>query len=460
MIVLFRIVSTNQNLSAQYNHQQELTPTISFQLPYPPPITESPPDQANSTITPSNVPNPPSSDYSTLTPFPTPTIRPGPTEKAEPLPSPAYDPNGLILYSTIKSTQNPDFPDFFTYTYSNFALQVSAAGEIRPSEEMNTFLDELNAQLGYQISSIYPSPNGNIWILFASSESGSIPFIYDFTKRTGAWHFTEYGGGRFFGWHPDSRRFLFWVEGVALWLVDAVTLQTTSLAVGSQSYLQGAAISPTGQQVAFIAQDGDSYALWITGSSGVDAKRLFDSGPQSYLSPTAWSPDGTQIAYVGICTENADEVPAGGPLCLYDLISGERRALNIPFSGGDPVWSPDSQFIAGTGYSPGKDSCYRAGMSVQEAETCFYDVRSIFLELVSKGSVTELAKGIEPVWSPDGSMIAFLSNQSGFPEVWTIRRDGSGLRQVTDDGLLNAWLIIRPTVITAWSPDDLYVVVP
>ena len=37
-----------------------------------------------------------------------------------------------------------------------------------------------------------------------------------------------------------------------------------------------------------------------------------------------------------------------------------------------------------------------------------------------------------PVWSPDGSEIAFYSNRSGTYQVWLIRPDGSGLRQVTN----------------------------
>ena len=43
-----------------------------------------------------------------------------------------------------------------------------------------------------------------------------------------------------------------------------------------------------------------------------------------------------------------------------------------------------------------------------------------------------------PVWSPDGSAVTFYSNRSGSYEVWTIRRDGSGLTKLSnrpDDSL-------------------------
>jgi Tol biopolymer transport system component len=36
-----------------------------------------------------------------------------------------------------------------------------------------------------------------------------------------------------------------------------------------------------------------------------------------------------------------------------------------------------------------------------------------------------------PMWSPDGTLIAFHSNRGGKFEIWTIRPDGSDLRQLT-----------------------------
>jgi Tol biopolymer transport system component len=49
-------------------------------------------------------------------------------------------------------------------------------------------------------------------------------------------------------------------------------------------------------------------------------------------------------------------------------------------------------------------------------------------------------------WSPDGEEISFTSNRSGSFEVWSIHRDGSGLRQITN----------TPEHFTSggyWSPD-------
>jgi len=54
-----------------------------------------------------------------------------------------------------------------------------------------------------------------------------------------------------------------------------------------------------------------------------------------------------------------------------------------------------------------------------------------------------------PRWSPDGRRIAFYSDRSGMWQAWTINPDGSGLQQIT----------YSPTLVTApiWSPDGNYI---
>jgi TolB protein len=51
-----------------------------------------------------------------------------------------------------------------------------------------------------------------------------------------------------------------------------------------------------------------------------------------------------------------------------------------------------------------------------------------------------------PKWSPDGKKICFYSNRNGNYEIWTIETDGSGLQQLTDTP---GQSVNFPT----WSPD-------
>ena len=41
-------------------------------------------------------------------------------------------------------------------------------------------------------------------------------------------------------------------------------------------------------------------------------------------------------------------------------------------------------------------------------------------------------KDRNPTWSPDGTRIGFMSGRSGEWELWSVRTDGSDLRQMTD----------------------------
>ena len=52
---------------------------------------------------------------------------------------------------------------------------------------------------------------------------------------------------------------------------------------------------------------------------------------------------------------------------------------------------------------------------------------------------------LHPSWSPDGLWVAFQSDRDGDHEIYVIRTDGSGLRQLTHNDTEDA----MPT----WSPD-------
>ena len=60
----------------------------------------------------------------------------------------------------------------------------------------------------------------------------------------------------------------------------------------------------------------------------------------------------------------------------------------------------------------------------------------------------DLHRDYWPRWSPDGREIYFYSNRSGSMEIWIIHPDGSGMRQLTDTPGRN---LGNP----AWSPDGM-----
>jgi Ca2+-binding RTX toxin-like protein len=63
----------------------------------------------------------------------------------------------------------------------------------------------------------------------------------------------------------------------------------------------------------------------------------------------------------------------------------------------------------------------------------------------------------DPTWSPDGDMVAFLTNRdtngTGADEVYVVNPDASGLRRVTSDGEQQG----IQKASTAWSPDGAWI---
>ena len=452
MIALFRLVSSGTSIPP-------LSSINDVTQPYPPPGTGTPLLEQTQTMTEPEYPSlintgTPQATWTpipTMTPQPTTTPRPGPTKPAVPLPTLRSDPSGVIWYTTREMAQDLGTPEVRGRSFEIHALKVNAQAKIIEDPQLNALVGQLNSILRNSAGSVYPSPNRRYLMLLVPLEASSLPYLYDRVDHKGTFLFEDFGGGRFFGWHPDGQRFLFWVEGVALWLVDAETLESTTLSMNRQSYLQGAASSPDGLSVAFVAENSwqqggewPGYALWMVSAAGGDAKPIFDSGPQSYLSPTAWSPDGTRLVYYGDCSGQQGEAdsPTAGPLCLLDLRTGERKALIMPFAGADPVWSPDGRYIAGVGLTPGKEFCNRGFTSIAEEEACFYGNYRIYIENLDLNEVIQLTEGISPTWSPDGSMLAFLSNSSGAPEIWTIQLDGSNKKRLTASGQSKSYRLV------------------
>jgi TolB protein len=113
-----------------------------------------------------------------------------------------------------------------------------------------------------------------------------------------------------------------------------------------------------------------------------------------------------------------------------------RKVTNTATLNITPTWSPDSRAIAYTSYRPS------GGMGT------FQD---IVLSYIATGDRRTPADGNPskqnylPVWSPDGSKIAFTTNRDGNPEIYVMNADGSGVRRMTNSPSID----VTPT----WSPN-------
>lgn len=102
-------------------------------------------------------------------------------------------------------------------------------------------------------------------------------------------------------------------------------------------------------------------------------------------------------------------------------------------------------------FSP--DGRYR--VIVQERETAARRVPQVYIQppphpelgpLPPKELTPFTGMSYDPVWSPDGSRVAFVSQESGSDDIWIIYTDGTGARNLTP----NKWEWDKHP---SWSPD-------
>jgi Tol biopolymer transport system component len=84
-------------------------------------------------------------------------------------------------------------------------------------------------------------------------------------------------------------------------------------------------------------------------------------------------------------------------------------------------------------------------VSSDGSQIVYSNGENIYLDDVNDENSILLAAGIEPVWSPDGSQIAFNSSRDGNIEIYLMNADGSNQVNLTNNSSLDGF--------SAWSPD-------
>jgi len=176
------------------------------------------------------------------------------------------------------------------------------------------------------------------------------------------------------------------------------------------------AVSADGRQLVLSertrrGRPDDRTALAVWNTDGTNPRRIFRA--QGSAMGPQWSADGRWIA-VGAGTFFVERRLNPAQVMIVKSDGSEARPLTTGSgNAGFPSWSPD-----------GKSVVYR-----------FWTDTAGGLRIVSlaDGTVRTLTTGYDnfPIWSPKGDRIVFTRLANGDFDIYTIRPDGTDLRQLT-----------------------------
>lgn len=326
------------------------------------------------------------------------------------------------------------------------------------------------------------SPDGER-IAFRSERDGGGIFIMGASGES-VRRLTDFGYNP--SWSPDGKEIVCAMEGVVgptsrqspksqLWAVDVATHNKRLIAEGDAVQPTW---SPNGYRIAYWGkQKGGQRDIWTISATKADPVQVTDDMFEDW-NPV-WSPDGKYLLFVSMrggnmnvwrvrIKEQTGEVlsnpepitlpsPSTHHICLSRdgqkmayvqrpiRINAQRLEFN-PLDekvSGPPVWvTRGTSYITSPDLSP--DGEWFAHDSFGDRQ---FDIFVIKKDGTGQRNLTQDAhRDISAKWSPDGQRIAFYSDRSNTYQIWTIKSDGSGLQQLTfapDPGV----------VYPVWSPD-------
>jgi Tol biopolymer transport system component len=243
---------------------------------------------------------------------------------------------------------------------------------------------------------------------------------------------------------PDGQKIAWvrggWERGGGIWDEDIWVMNadgTSKRRITSGSARDSApSFSPDGRTVAFerrVPEDGTE--IFLKTLDGARSEKITE-GPDLKEKPV-FSPDGTRMAFLhteGVPPTEGSPGYIHGPTDIFTMRpdgTGKRRITNVA-SGKHvihPDWSPDGSRLVYNVYSDFTD---KVGI-------CTIGANGKGGERVVPPEEHAGLHSADPVFSSNGRRIAFGYYREASFDIWTIKPDGTGLRNVTRGARDPSW---------------------
>jgi Tol biopolymer transport system component len=180
-------------------------------------------------------------------------------------------------------------------------------------------------------------------------------------------------------------------------------------------------------------RDGGDVDVWTMRPNGSDLVNL-TANSDAFDGLSSWRADGRKLVFL---SNRRTATNPEGDTEIFVMNANGSNQRQITFNALDeefPAWSPDGRIVFARDLDP----------IVGQIDD---DIFTTEADGTNQQNLTN-SPGIddfEPSWSPTGRRIAFVSDRDGDIDLYTMRPDGRGVRQLTFDGLGYEF--------PDWSPD-------
>ncbi|GEM_PF-1684489 len=191
--------------------------------------------------------------------------------------------------------------------------------------------------------------------------------------------------------------------------------------------------SPNGESIAFTSNRSGKYEIWLMKVDGSDCRQLTTfKGVGSVATSPAWYPNSLSIVFSA-----KKDAKSTFDIWRINIDGGGLRNLTYFLNESDekdPSWSPDGSRIVFAS-NRGAEGQYR--LYTIDSRSFDTNVRDANITLLPD----QMGNNYHPVWSPNGTSIAFVSDRAGKRNIWMIPFPGSKAVKLTNgqDDAFPSW---------------------